>query len=363
MGNKKRGKRGRGAKRGKPSDATTLRSTITKHVGGSLSSPGVVGVDAAGSQLRLPAISRRPRARVSESEGVLGERCYVHWLLCGDGTIRRGMRFSRGVVYANNILRLKSWDSFWVLVWDDEIFVGLPPEGCVFRGAWRGENLSIMETDLLNVPACPGRKPSACDVRMHYEKYICNWLSEHPGWTLSMCRNGAREARTLQGDQYVTSWGVITYEGVHDCAVAASIDSVHLISGIEKAAYAERLAGQTPKRSVRFETASALFDKLRAKGLKVRLEKVTEGEERSLRRGGYRQSLGWIVSNSSGVFLVILESTDIVHTVAVDSRPDRRVIVDSLERYALSLSVQNLQYCGGGPETQVRALRRVVLED
>ena len=79
----------------------------------------------------------------------------MNWLVCGDGVTRCGEQLERGVVYANYIIRRKSWVSFWSFGWDDRIFAGLPPEGSKFRAPWRGENLSVLDTTFLTLPRCP----------------------------------------------------------------------------------------------------------------------------------------------------------------------------------------------------------------
>ena len=365
MSNKRRGRRGRGGKPVRLFDAVVQRSLSIKHVGGSASSARVVETDAADNQLQLTATPPSSLSGITVPDSILAtnERFAVHWLMCGDGNARNGVRFDRGVVYANSILRLKSWGSFWALAWDDDILIGLPPEGCTFSAALRGDFLSVLESDSLVVPRFNGPGQNDSDVRRHYERHICAWLSEHSGWVLNLSRNGAREARAIDPNQYIERWEVITYHGVHDCAVAATIDSVHLVSGIENACEAIRLAGNTPKRTIRFESASALLDKLRIRAPGIRLKKLSVDEEREIRSGGSRGSLLWLVRDRRSVFLVILASESCIHSVAVDTRPLRRIIVDSQEPFAISLSVRNLQHCGIGANVHVRAVRRVVIPD
>ena len=297
------------------------------------------------------------------SNSVEDERYFVNWVICGDGNTRHGLLFERGIVYANDILRIKSWDSFWPLAWDEDIFIGLPPEGCRFQATWRGENLSVMESTSLDVPRCPAHSSSDDDVRKHYEQHVCRWLGEHPGWVLKLSRNGARHSNSFQKDQYIEHWRVVTYCGVHDCAVAATIDAVHLVSGIDRALDAIRIAGNSPKRSNRFETVSALLDKLRADHPGFRLQKLGKDDEKLFWSSESQTSLHWLVNNCRGVFVVILESRGCIHTVAVDSRPLRRMIVDSSEPYGVSLSMRNLQICGGGTGTHIRAVRQVMFDE
>ena len=145
--------------------------------------------------------------------------------------------------------------------------------------------------------------------------------------------------------------------------VASAINSAHLIAGIEGAGRALDLEGEWPKRSIRFETACVLFDKLRAPGTLLQLQKLTKDEESLVWSGDQDGSLRRLVRNRRDVFLVLLESQYSVHTVAVDTRPLLRIIVNSLEPYAVSLCVRNLKFCGGGLGTHIRAVRRVVLAD
>ena len=71
------------------------------------------------------------------------------------------------------------------------------------------------------------------------------------------------------------------------------------------------------------------------------------------------QGLNWLLSQFDSVFVVTLESLGTVHSIAVDTRPWRRIIVDSQECYALRLATGMLIYCGGGIGTHIRAIRRV----
>ena len=124
-----------------------------------------------------------------------------------------------------------------------------------------------------------------------------------------------------------------------------------------------RLTGSTPNRSQRFETASALLDCLRSIEDKVWLRKLSKVEKSEMWSGGPQASLHWLIRDNFSIFLVILESTDSLHTVAVDTSLAQRIIVDSLEPYAIAISIRALELSGCGPSTQVLAVRRVVLDE
>ena len=120
-------------------------------------------------------------------------------------------------------------------------------------------------------------------------------------------------------------------------------------------------AGRSPKRSLRFETAHALLHAVGQRTTGCCLQKVPDAAQTEIWRSDPCCAMRWLVGEQSGVYLVILESQlGCVHTVAVDARPLRRIIVDTLEPYAMRLSVRALMLCGGGEGVRVRAMRKVV---
>ena len=83
------------------------------------------------------------------------------------------------------------------------------------------------------------------------------------------------------------------------------------------------------------------------------------GKNTKLNLRNPKQLLDWILSESRNFLLVIIESSAVgIHTIAVDSRPSRRIILDSAKKYALKLCQESIILCGGDCDLSfVRSIR------
>ena len=184
------------------------------------------------------------------------------------------------------------------------------------------------------------------------------WCQKHPGRWLSMSISGARSKSSSASLYYLRSLGRTPYQDKTNLCISAAIcNSTHLLGAPQIASQYWRHFNDNAKLFVR-------HDKLprRIRDLRDASKHLKQDEVVLKHLYGSIPTLDGLLHIHPGVFVVTLEgSSNKLHTVCISS--SKRIILDCMEPYPLSFSLEALQLClGGGVRlVEVREIREICL--
>ena len=191
--------------------------------------------------------------------------------------MRQGAAFTRGVVNLCNLVNIRSWGDFSLILWVNRIFVVLPVDGASFIAQSRGPFLSL--ADLLTCLAPRVPRPASAEIRRHYEYHFCERMITLPGWMLKLFCNGARNMRTGLRKYRVMLWPSLIFSYSDGCALSSVLDTMHIRRGLETAKRALKSADKLSTRCDGFGPASRLLELVRGNPVQATMSFYSLTEE------------------------------------------------------------------------------------
>ena len=187
---------------------------------------------------------------------------------------------------------------------------------------------------------------------------IDSWCSKYPGRWLSMSASGALEGSSSASSFHLHNLGVTPYQDKTSlCILSAICNSLHLLGA----------QGLANKYWEHFKENSRFFVQYEKLPRRIRdfrdVNKHLNRKEVVLKHlSGSIPTIARLMGVESGVFVVMLEgSANKLHTVCVSSKD--HIILDCMEPYPMSFSLQALKLCLGDGVSllEIREMQKVCL--
>lgn len=283
-----------------------------------------------------------------------GEKFAIESIVYGDGS-------SLG----NLVLEDESWYASGTSDGGIESFHEIDPDtivlstrGCNKGGNWRSRPLTqlargvtVTDTPRVNIPA--NKRNNRAFKQRKLRILALAWCMENKGFALTVGGPGARGVISNVSAYQITSFGsVYAQKAEGNCMESALVNAVDIVFGREIAQKVQDHFKEELPHITHLKEIMELLHKLRISG---RLQKIKHDSN-------YLQNPFKVIAEfTSGIYLVHLKETGIVdYVVAVDA--NRRIILDSQEKYPMSLNENVLRLCGGDSASNltVHCVRRLV---